>query len=101
MLPMRLRVGFVTVLSCLALLLGLFASTGTVSAHSAQAAHTQTSVSSVSTDVRCYRVFEHRFRFFYGFMHRRYRREEGFYRLRCVPNFHSSMFHYGGMGGGY
>ena len=97
MLLMRLRVGFVTVLSCLALLLGLFASSGAVSAHSAQVLHTQTSVS-VSTDNRCFRVFEHRFRFF-GFGFRRFRRDEGFFRLRCVPDFHRSRF--GGMGGGY
>src|SRR2546425_3506588 len=49
MLPMRLRVGFVTVLSCLALLLGLFASSGTVSAHRAQELPTQTNLISAST----------------------------------------------------
>src|SRR6266436_3213880 len=102
MLPVRLRVGFVTVLSCLALLLGLFASSGTVSAHSVQALHTQTSVSSASTDQRCFRVRERSFRFFFGSRHQRFRREEDFFRLRCPPvrhRFGGGMG--GGMGGGY
>ena len=50
MLAMRLKVGFVGVLSCLVLMLALFFSTGVASAHSTQAAvHSQTSVTSVST----------------------------------------------------
>src|SRR6266436_5397493 len=92
MLPMRLRVGFVTVLSCLALLLGLFASSGTVSAHSVQALHTQTSVSSTSTDQRCMRVFggfrEERF----GFRNRLFRRVS-FFRLRCFHVRHFPVRH--------
>ena len=37
------RIGFLSVLSCLALLLGLFTPTGTASAHTAAPAHTATS----------------------------------------------------------
>ena len=50
----RLKVGFVAVLSCLTLLLGLFATTGIASAHSSQAAHTQTSQVSASTEDQQY-----------------------------------------------
>ncbi len=56
MLPMRLKVGFVGVLSCLALMLGLFSSTGIASAHSTQALQSQTSASTLAEDrgrVRC------------------------------------------------
>ena len=50
MLSTQFKVGLVTIFSCLALLLGLFASTGVASAHSSQAAHTQTSQVSTSTE---------------------------------------------------
>ena len=50
MLSTQFKVGLVTIFSCLALLLGLFASTGVASAHSYQAAHTQTSQVSASTE---------------------------------------------------
>ncbi len=50
MLPMRLKVGFVGVLSCLALMLGLFSSTGVASAHSTQALQSQTSASTLAED---------------------------------------------------
>ncbi len=50
MLPMRLKVGFVGVLSCLALMLGLFSSTGVASAHSTQALQSQASASTLAND---------------------------------------------------
>lgn len=56
----RLKVGFVTVLSCLTLLLGLFATTGIASAHSTQALQNQTSQASASStlaDDRCERFW--------------------------------------------
>ncbi len=48
-MSIRLKVGFVGVLSCLMLVLGLFSSTGVASAHSTQAVHSQTSVTSIRT----------------------------------------------------
>src|SRR3989442_1361453 len=80
MVPMRFKVGFVTFLSCLTLLLGLFFSTGIASAHSVQAHQAQTSAS-VSTNDRCFRIFvrrHHRFGDFgYG------DDEGGFFRFVC------------------
>ena len=52
----RLKVRFVSVLSCLALMLALFASTGIASAYSVQAVHSQVSTStsgSASANDRC------------------------------------------------
>jgi hypothetical protein len=46
----RLKVGFVGFLSCLALMLGMFTSTGVASAYSTQAVHTQTSTSTLVND---------------------------------------------------
>jgi len=46
----RIKVGFVGFLSCLALMLGMFTSTGVASAHSTQAAHSQTSASTLVND---------------------------------------------------
>jgi len=46
----RLKVGFVGFLSCLALMLGMFASTGVASAYSTQAVHSQTSASTLVND---------------------------------------------------
>jgi len=60
MLSTRLKVGFVGLFSCLALFLGLFASTGIASAHSTRAQHSQASVS-VSADDRCRRIIVRRF----------------------------------------
>src|SRR6266446_2630961 len=102
----RLKVGFVSVLSCLALMLGLFASTGIASAHSAQATDSQVSAStsvSTSANARCFGGFEeecfgfgfgnrfgfgHRFGFGnrFGFCHRlffrhRFFRRRFFFRL--------------------
>ncbi len=57
---LRFKVGFVAVLSCLALMVGLFSSSGVASAHKTQAVHSQTSVTSLSTltdDQRCNRVY--------------------------------------------
>ncbi len=45
---LRFKVGFVTVLSCLALILGMFSSAGVASAHSTQAR--QSNASTVATD---------------------------------------------------
>src|SRR2546428_11253674 len=50
MSPMRLKVGCVGVLSCLALMLGLFSSTGVASAHSTQALQSQASASTLAND---------------------------------------------------
>jgi hypothetical protein len=47
-MSIRLKVGFVGVLACLMLVLGLFSSTGVASAHSTQAVHSQTSVSTLT-----------------------------------------------------
>ena len=76
----RLKVGFVSVLSCLALMLGLFASTGIASAHSAQATDSQVSAStsvSTSANARCFGGFEEECFGFgnrFGFRHRFFRR---------------------------
>ena len=66
MLPMRLKVGFVGVLSCLALMLGLFSSTGVASAHGTQALQSQTSASTLANDrdqaqCRTYTIVNSRF----------------------------------------
>ena len=55
MLPTHLKVGLVTLFSCLVLMLGLFSSTGIASAHSTQALQSQTSQANTSTlaDDRC------------------------------------------------
>jgi hypothetical protein len=54
-----LKVTFVTIFSCLAIMLGLFASTGIASAHSATALQSQTSASQSADQwrERCQRVF--------------------------------------------
>ena len=96
----RLKVGFVSVLSCLALMLGLFASTGIASAHSAQATQSQMSAStSVSTSAndRCFGGFEedcfgNRFgfgdRFGFGFHHHFFFPHRFFFRHRFFrPHF--------------
>jgi hypothetical protein len=69
MLSMRIKLGLVSALSCLVILLGLFTSTGVASAHSVQATHSQTSVS-VSTADRCRFIVVRVVRFkrtFFGF----------------------------------
>src|SRR5713101_8381729 len=69
MLSTHLKVGLVTLFSCLALMLGLLASTGVASAHSTQALQTQTSQTSVSTlaDDRCRIIRVRRFENFSPF----------------------------------
>lgn len=89
MLPMHIKVGLVTVLSCLALLLGLLSTPGGALAHSLQATHSQTSVS-VSTEGRCFRIFvrrhdfDRRFSHFRGFRHRDF----GFFKIVCTRHHH-------------
>jgi len=54
-----LKVTFVTIFSCLAIMLGLFSSTGIASAHSANALQSQTSASQSATQwqrQRCFRT---------------------------------------------
>ena len=100
MVPMRFKVGFVTFLSCLTLLLGLFFSTGIASAHSVQAHQAQTSAS-VSTADRCYRVFVRRHHHFDDFGYGD--DEGGFFRIVCYPYYHHDFGDgYGdGFGDGY
>jgi hypothetical protein len=89
-----LNVGFVGVLSCLVLVLALFFSTGVASAHGAQAAHSQTSVTSLSTltdDQGCYQVYVPPGRSYYG----RYY-ASGRYVTVC-----GNYGYYGGYYGGY
>src|SRR3989442_10089527 len=50
MLSTHLKVGLVTLFSCLALMLGLFSSTGIASAHSTQALQSQASASTLAAD---------------------------------------------------
>jgi hypothetical protein len=92
MIPMRFKVGFVTFLSCLTLLLGLFTSTGIASAHTVQAHQAQTSAS-VSTVDRCYRIFIRRHHF--GWWGYRY----GYFRIVCFPYYHHDFGD--GYGDGY
>ncbi len=99
MVPMRFRVGFVTFLSCLTLLLGLFLSPGIASAHSLQAHQAQTSAS-VSTDDRCFRVFVRRHHDGYGYGYGD--DEGGFFRIVCYRHHDDFGDGYGdGFGDGY
>src|SRR5271167_576004 len=61
-----MNVGFVGVLSCLVLVLALFFSTGVASAHSTQAVHSQTSVTSVSTLQTCKKIYVTAGQSYYG-----------------------------------
>ena len=58
-MSIRLKVGFVGVLSCLVLVLALFFSAGVASAHGTQAAHSQASLTSLSTltEDQCSKVY--------------------------------------------
>jgi len=57
MFPIRFKVAFVAVLSCLALVLGLFSSTGVASAHYAQAVQTHVSTVAANQDRSRCRTF--------------------------------------------
>jgi hypothetical protein len=100
----RLKVGFVTVLSCLTLLLGLFATTGIASAHSTQALQSQTtqaSASSTLADDRCERFWvwdqgwggNGRGDNGWGRMGRMHRR--GHFEMRCHRQRHRGDFNFG------
>ena len=89
MLPMHFKVGFVTVLSCLTLLLGLLSPTSVALANSGQAHQVQTSAS-VSTPDPCRRIFVRRFDRFHHF-HRFDDRDFGFFRFVC---FHRPFHHF-------
>ena len=89
-----MNVGFVGVLSCLVLVLALFFSTGVASAHGTQAAHSQTSVTSLSTltdDQGCNRVYVSPGRYYHG----RYYGSGGYVTV-C-----GNYGYYGGYYGGY
>src|SRR6266849_2055847 len=66
MLSKHLKVGLVTLFSCLALMLGLLSSTGIASAHSTQALQSQASASTLAADNQC-RTFLVRTRVFTPF----------------------------------
>src|SRR6266849_3203030 len=66
MLSTHLKVGLVTLFSCLALMLGLLSSTGIASAHSTQALQSQASASTLAADNQC-RTFLVRTRVFTPF----------------------------------
>ena len=79
----RLKAGFVSVLSCLALILAMFASTGVVSAYSAQATQSQVKAStSVHTAVDQRR---YGYRGYRGYRGRHYYRYcDRYYYSRCA-----------------
>src|SRR5262249_43688347 len=52
-LSTHLKVGLVTLFSCLALMLGLFSSSGIASAHSTQALQSQVSASTLAANNQC------------------------------------------------
>jgi hypothetical protein len=98
----RLKAGFLSVLSCLAIMLGLFASTGIASAHTAQATQSQVSAStSVSTTVDqwcgyrgCYRYRYCGYRYYHYRYYHRYRYCYYHYRYYHYRYYHRYRYCY-------
>src|SRR6266566_5453329 len=93
MLSTHLKVGLVTLFSCLALLLGLLSSTGIASAHSTQALQSQASQASASAtlaDDRCRTIVVRSFEnfgenpFFFRDRFNHFERRFGFFHHRVV-----------------
>ena len=80
----RLKVGFVSVLSCLALMLALFASTGVVSAYSAQATQSQVRAGTSVTTAGDPRGPQRRYRYCSSYRYGRCYRYS--YRYGYAPN---------------